>query len=136
MVQTKCGSSEVILPGSSGSAKHFKRMPLGRCSSDSEDSHVTFLGGVLAPSQQDNPTIWVTKGNLAEVTRKARKSFGEAWKVKALPDAPSPGFLATKDSISNWVQPTIGPNDSLESTIRCVFFKSFHYLLQNSCNLF
>ena len=105
-------------------------MPLGRYSSDSEDSDVTFLGEDLAPSQLDNPTIWVTKGNLAEVTRKARKSFGEAWKVKALPDTTSPGSLTTKDSISNWVQPTIGPNDSLESTIRrCVFFKSFHYLL-------
>ena len=78
MVQTKCGSSEVILPGSSGSAKHFKKMPLGRCSYYSEDSDVTFLGEDLAPSQQDNPTIWVTEGNLVEVTRNSRKSFGEA----------------------------------------------------------
>ena len=70
-------------------------MPLGRHSSDSEDSDVTFLGEDLAPSQQDNPTIWVTKGNLAEVIRKARKSFGEAWKVKALPDTSSPGSLTT-----------------------------------------
>ena len=124
MVQTKCGSSKVILPGSSRPAKHFKRMPLGRHSSDSEDSDVTFLGEDLAPSKQDNPTIWVTEGNLAEVTRKARKSFGEVWKVKALPDTPSPGSLTAKDSISNWAQPTIGPKDSLESTIRrCVFFK-------------
>ena len=104
-------------------------MPLGRHSSNSENSDVTFLGEDLAPSQQDNPTIWVTKGNLAEVTRKARKSFGEAWKVKALPDTPSRGSLTTKDSISNWFQPTLGSNDSLEGTIRrCVFFKSFHYL--------
>ena len=105
-------------------------MSLGRCSSGSEDSDVTFLDEHLAPSQQDNPTILVTKGNLAEVTRKARKSFGEAWKVMALLDTPNPGSLTTKDSISNWVQPTIGPNDSLESTIRrCVFLKSFYYLL-------
>ena len=57
MVQTKHGSSEVILPGSSRSAKHFKKIPLGRHSSDSEDSDVTFLGEDLALSQQDNPTI-------------------------------------------------------------------------------
>ena len=80
MVRTKHGSFEIILPSSSRLAKHFKRMSLGRHSSDSEDSDVTFLGEVSAPSQQDNPTIWVTKGNFAEVTRKARKSFGEAGK--------------------------------------------------------
>ena len=97
MVQTKHGSSKVILPGSSGSAKHFKKMPLERHSSDLEDNDVTFLGEDLAPSQQDNPTIWVTKGNLAEFTRKARKSFGEAWKVKALPDTPTSGSLTTEE---------------------------------------
>ena len=111
-------------------------MPLGRCSSDSEDSDVTFLGEDLVPSQEDNPTILVTKGNLAEVTRKARKSFGEAWKVKVLPDTPSPGSLTTKDSISNRVQPTIGPNASLESTIRRCFLQIFSLLVIKFYNYF
>ena len=58
-------------------------MPLGRQSSDSEDSDITFLGEDIAHSPQDSPTIWVAKGNLAEATRKVRKTFGETWKVKA-----------------------------------------------------
>ena len=80
MVQTKHGSSEVVLPGSSRLAKHFKRMPLGRHSSDSEDSDVTFLGKDLAPSQQDNPTIWVTRAIWQKSLKKLENPLGKLGK--------------------------------------------------------
>ena len=68
---------------------------------------------VEEPHHPDFPILWVSKGDLTEVSKKVKESISDSWKVKLISNTPRPGSLVTKDDISVWIQPDIGPDDTL-----------------------
>ena len=73
---------------------------------------------VEEPHHPDFPILWVSKGNFAEVSKKITENISDSWKVKPIGNTPRPGSLLTKDDVSVWIQPDIGPDDTLEGVIR------------------
>ena len=68
--------------------------------------------------QSDSPTIWVTKGDLAEVSKRVKENISGTWKVKPISNTPRPESLVSKDDVSTWIQPVIHPDDTLEGVIK------------------
>ena len=73
---------------------------------------------VEEPHHPDFPILCMSKGDLAEVSKKVRKNISDSWKVKPIGNIPRPGSLVIKDDISLWIQPDISPDDTLEGVIR------------------
>ena len=76
------------------------------------------LSLVEEPHHPDFPILWVSKGDFAEVSKKVREHIGDYWEVKPICNTHRPGSLITKDDVSVWIQPDIGPDDTLEGVIR------------------
>ena len=92
---------------------------------------------VEKPHHPDFPIIWVSKGDFAEVSKKVKESISDTWKVKPIGNTSRPGSLVTKDDVSTWIQPEIGPDDTLEGVIRRDGFISLTISLSKSLhNLF
>ena len=68
--------------------------------------------------QTDAPILWVSRGALAEVSKRVKENISGAWKVKAISKMPRPGSLLSQDAVSTWIQPEIHPTDTLEGVIR------------------
>ena len=47
-----------------------------------------------------------------------KENISNTWKVKPIGNTPRPGSLTTKDDVSTFIQPEIGPDDTLEGVIR------------------
>ena len=92
------------------------------------------------PHHPDFPIIWVSKGDFTAVSKKVRESISDSWKIKPIGNTPRPGSLVTKDDVSVWIQPDIGPDDTLEGVIRRYGFISLTIslskLLHNLINYF
>ena len=73
---------------------------------------------VEEPHHPDFPIIWVSKGHFAEVSKKVKENISNTWEAKPIGNTPRPGSLVTKDDVSTWIQPEIGPDDTLEGVIR------------------
>ena len=43
-----------------------------------------------------------------------KENILNTWKVKPIGNTPRPGSLTTKNEVSTWIQPEIGPDDTLE----------------------
>ena len=94
-----------------------KRPILGKdISKVEEDGNLLSL--VEEPHNPDFPILWVSKGDFTEVSKKVKEHISDPPKVKPICNTPRPGSLITKDDISVWIQPDIGPNDTLEGVIR------------------
>ena len=95
-------------------AKPPKRRPiLGKDNSKTKaDGGPSSL--IEEPHHPDFSILWVSKGDFTEVSKKVRESISDSWKVKPIGNIPRPGSLVTKDDISVWIQPDIGPDDTLE----------------------
>ena len=68
--------------------------------------------------QPDVPILWVTKGDLAEVSKRVKQNVSANWKVRAISNTPRLGSLASQVAVSSWVQPEIQLTDTLEGVIR------------------
>ena len=42
--------------------------------------------------QTDAPILWVSKGDLAEVSKRVKENIGGTWKVRAVSNTPRPDF--------------------------------------------
>ena len=111
-------SSKEVFNTKKTPAKPSKKRPvLGRdipkTRADDDLSHL-----IEEPHHPDFPIIWVSKGDFAEVSKKVKENISNTWKVKPIGNTPRPGSLTTKDNVSTWIQPEIGPDDTLEGVIR------------------
>ena len=70
------------------------------------------------PHHPDFHIIWVSKGDFTEVCKKVKESISDTWKIKPIGNTPRLGSLVTKDDVFTWIQPEIGPDDTLEGVIR------------------
>ena len=95
-------------------AKPPKKRPLPRPSSAA--SLVNEPTQVI--HQNDAPILWVSKGALAEVSKRVKENISSTWKVRAVSNTPRLGSLMSQAAVSTWVQPEIHPNDTLEGVIR------------------
>ena len=68
--------------------------------------------------QNDAPILWVSRGALAEVSKRVKENISETWEVRAVSNSPRPGSLMSQDAVSTWIQPEIHPTDTLEGVIR------------------
>ena len=68
--------------------------------------------------QNDAPILWVSRGALAEVSKRVKENISETWEVKAVSNTPRPGSLMSQTAVSTWIQPGIHPTDTLEGVIR------------------
>ena len=68
--------------------------------------------------QTDAPILWVSKGALAEVSKRVKENISGTWKVRAVSNTPRPGSLMSQAAVSTWIQPEIHPTDTLEGVIR------------------
>ena len=96
------------------SVKPPKKRPLPRVSSSA--SLVNEPSQVI--NQNDAPILWVSKGALAEVSKRVKETISSTWKDRAVSNTPRPGSLMSQVAVSTWIQPEIHPNDTLEGVIR------------------
>ena len=68
--------------------------------------------------QTDAPILWVSKGDLAQVSKRVKENISGTWKVRAVSNTPRPGSLLSQAAVSSWIQPEIHPTDTLEGVIR------------------
>ena len=68
--------------------------------------------------QNDDPILWVSRGALAEVSKRVKENISETWEVRTVSNTPRPGSLMSQDAVSTWIQPEIHPADTLEGVIR------------------
>ena len=68
--------------------------------------------------QNDAPILWVSRGTLAEVSKRVKENISETWEVKAVSNTPRPGSLMSQTAVSTWIQPEIHLTDTLEGVIR------------------
>ena len=68
--------------------------------------------------QTDALILWVSRGALAEVSKRVKENISETWEVRAVSNTPRPGSLLSQDAVSTWIQPEIHPTDTLEGVIR------------------
>ena len=68
--------------------------------------------------QNDAPILWVSRGALAEVSKRVKENISKTWEVKAVSNTPRPGSLMSQTTVSTWIQPEIHPTDTLEGVIR------------------
>ena len=68
--------------------------------------------------QPDAPILWVSKGDLAEVSKRVKQNISANWKVRAVCNTPRLGSLASQVAVSSWVQLEIQPTDTLEGVIK------------------
>ena len=94
-------------------AKPPKKRPLPRVSSSA--SVINELTQVIC--QNDAPILWVSKGALAEVSKRVKENISGTWKVRVVSNTPRPGSLMSQAAVSTWIQPEIHPNDTLEGVI-------------------
>ena len=66
--------------------------------------------------QTDAPILWVSRGALAEVSKRIKENISETWEVKAVSNMPRPGSLLFQDA--TWIQLEIHSTDTLEGVIR------------------
>ena len=95
-------------------AKPSKKRPPPKVSSSTSTTNI--------PSQvirqNDAPILWVSKGALAELSKRVKENISETWEVKAVSNTPRPGSLMSQTAVSTWIQPEIHPTDTLEGVIR------------------
>ena len=68
--------------------------------------------------QTDAPILWVSRGALAEVSKRIKENISETWEVKTVSNTSRPGSLLSQDAVSTWIQPEIHSTDTLEGVIR------------------
>ena len=68
--------------------------------------------------QTDAPILWVSKGDLVEVSKRVKENINGTWKVRAVSNTPRPGSLMSQAAVSSWIQPEIHQTDTLEGVIR------------------
>ena len=95
-------------------AKLTKKRPPPRASSSSSTTNIP----TQIIHQNDAPILWVSRGTLAEVSKRVKENIRETWEVKAVSNTPRPGSLMSQTTVSTWIQPEIYPTDTLEGVIR------------------
>ena len=88
-------------------AKPPKKRPLPKVSSSASATNVP----TQVIHQNDAPILWVSKGALAEVSKRVKENI-------AISNTPRPGSLMSQAAVSTWIQPEIHPTDTLEGVIR------------------
>ena len=91
-----------------------KKRPPPRVSSSTSTTNVP----TQVIHQNDAPILWVSKGVLAEVSKRVKENISETWEVRAVSNTPGPGSLMSQAAVSTWIQPEIHPTDTLEGVIR------------------
>ena len=91
-----------------------KKRPIPRVSS----SALVVDEPIQVIHQTDAPILWVSKGALAEVSKRVKENISGTWKIRAVSNAPRPGSLMSQAAVSTWIQLEFHPNDTLEGVIR------------------
>ena len=99
-------------------AKPPKKRPIPGRDTPATRTDGDFPQLVEEPHHLDSLIIWVSKGDFAEVSKKVKENISDTWKVKPIGNTSRPGSLTTKDDVSTWIQPDIGPDDTLEGVIK------------------
>ena len=95
-------------------AKPSKKRPLLRVSSSTSATNIP----TQVIHQNDGPILWVSKGALAEVSKRVKENINGTWEVRAVSNTPRPSSLMSQAAMSTWIQPEIHPTDTLEEVIR------------------
>ena len=53
--------------------------------------------------QNDAPILWVSRGALAELSKRVKENISETWEVRAVSNTPRPGSLMSQDAVSTWI---------------------------------
>ena len=84
-------------------AKLPKKRPLPRVSSSAS----LVDEPTQAIHQNDAPILRVSKGALAEVSKRVKENISSTWKVRAVSNTPRSGSLMSQVAVSTWIQPEI-----------------------------
>ena len=95
-------------------AKPPKKRPPPRLSSSTSATNIP----TQVIHQNDAPILWLSKGALAEVSKRVKENISETWEVRAVSNTLRPGSLMSQVAVSTWIQPEIHPTDTLEGVIR------------------
>ena len=95
-------------------AKPSKKRPPPKVSSPTPATNIP----TQVICQNNAPILWVSRGALAEVSKRVKENISEIWEVKAVSNTPRLGSLMSQTAVSTWIQPEIHPTDTLEGVIR------------------